>query len=93
MIWTDDQIQTLRRMFSAGHNDNEIGREIGVTGRAVNGKRYRLHLMREVVDGYEAAIRRAERARRAALPDPDRAPVDPGPSAARPVAGYRSARA
>lgn len=62
--WPDERTATLRRLFADGRSDAEIGRAIGVTARAVIGKRYRLELLRngrKGSDPYALAIRRAER--------------------------------
>lgn len=63
--WPEAREARLRLMFAAGRTDEAIAQELGVTVRAVVGKRNRLKLKRwnkEASGGaLEAALRRAER--------------------------------
>lgn len=64
LAWSDQRMLALRRLFSEGRSDKEIGAALGVSTRAVIGKRYRLELLRNGRKGgdpYALAIRRAER--------------------------------
>lgn len=64
--WPEDRTQRLRRMFSAGCTDEEIALAVGVTVRAVVGKRNRLKLKRwnKEQGPLEAALRRAAKEKR-----------------------------
>jgi GcrA cell cycle regulator len=44
MIWPDDMIADLRRLWADGYSASQIGRAIGKTRNAVLGKAFRLHL-------------------------------------------------
>jgi len=98
MSWTDERVETLKRMWSEGQSASQIAKELGgVTRNAVIGKVHRLGLSNRVGDGKpsdeEPAPERAERpAASAPRPTPSRAepraaPAPrPEPSAA-PAAG------
>ena len=44
--WPEERAQRLKRLFSNGLTDKQIASELGVTVRAVIGKRRRLRLIR-----------------------------------------------
>lgn len=44
MAWTDEQIDTLRKLWGEGLSTSEIGRQLGVSKNAVVGKAHRLGL-------------------------------------------------
>ena len=75
MSWTDDRVETLKRMWAEGQSASQIAKELGgVTRNAVIGKVHRLGLSNRV-EGEEPAA-----AAPAAPPEP--APVQPAPAAA-----------
>jgi hypothetical protein len=43
--WSDERTRALRKLVRQGLNDREIAERLGVTSRAVNGKRQRLGLV------------------------------------------------
>ena len=88
MSWTDERVETLKRMWAEGQSASQIAKELGgVTRNAVIGKVHRLGLSNRVAGGREdedeatpapaAAAPRAE-------PKPEPAPRAE-PSAARPA--------
>ena len=77
MSWTDERVETLKRMWAEGQSASQIAKELGgVTRNAVIGKVHRLGLSNRVggKDEDEAAPAAAPAAPR----------VDPAPAAARP---------
>ncbi len=97
MSWTDERVETLKRMWTEGQSASQIAKELGgVTRNAVIGKVHRLGLSnREEDEGEAAAVAeaapapKAEPAReepRAAAPAPAAppAPVSTVPSGALP---------
>lgn len=74
MEWTEEQIETLRRLWTEGLSTAEIGRRMGISKNAVVGKAHRLHLparpspIRRGGDGSTAAPRQARRTTRPAMP-------------------------
>ena len=87
MSWTDERVETLKRMWAEGQSASQIAKELGgVTRNAVIGKVHRLGLSNRVGGKDEDEVAPAPAA--AARPDP--APrVDPAPrpeaAAARPA--------
>jgi len=67
MVWTPEQIATLRRLYAAGCSDQELALAIGVTVRSARGQRQRLGLMGQKSDAYDTAMRRARRERQKEL--------------------------
>jgi DNA-binding CsgD family transcriptional regulator len=65
--WPVARTAELRRLIAEGKDDKAIGVALGISARAVNGKRYRLDLVRNRSDPYVAAIARAEREKQRAL--------------------------
>lgn len=64
--WPEERTKRLRRMFAAGQSDKEISLALGVSIRAVLGKRRRLGLLRMhkfTNDPLETALRRVQRER------------------------------
>ena len=100
MSWTDERVETLKRMWAEGQSASQIAKELGgVTRNAVIGKVHRLGLSNRVGDGAReegvaeaapapAAAPAAPRAEppRAAEPAPRPAPAPaPEPAAVRPA--------
>jgi GcrA cell cycle regulator len=77
MSWTDERVETLKRMWAEGQSASQIAKELGgVTRNAVIGKVHRLGLSNRVGGKDEDEVAPAPSA--AARPDP--APrVDPAP--------------
>ncbi len=76
MSWTDERVETLKRMWSEGQSASQIAKELGgVTRNAVIGKVHRLGLSNRS-EGEEAAV----------VPDPAPQPPEPQPVAAPPEA-------
>jgi len=90
MEWTEEQIETLRRLWAEGLSTAEIGRRMGISKNAVVGKAHRLRLpgrpspIRRAGEGKPAAPRTARRSARPAMPRPG--PMVSVPSA-RPAGG------
>ena len=79
MTWTDERVETLKRMWTEGQSASQIAKELGgVTRNAVIGKVHRLGLSNRVPGvGAEAELETA-----AAEPEVEREPVPPEPVAA-----------
>jgi len=55
MSWTDERVETLKKMWGEGQSASQIAKELGgVTRNAVIGKVHRLGLSNRVVAGKEA---------------------------------------
>ena len=103
MSWTDERVETLKKMWAEGQSASQIAKELGaVTRNAVIGKVHRLGLSnrvgpsggREDDEDEEAPPAATAAAAPAARPEPARAPepvrVEPAPRLAevpRPVTG------
>ncbi|MCF8511763.1 MAG: GcrA cell cycle regulator, partial [Rhodobacteraceae bacterium] len=93
MSWTDERVETLKRMWSEGQSASQIAKELGgVTRNAVIGKVHRLGLSNRAGEGAstteepEAAPARAEPVAKPAEPAAQRpAPAAPKPAAERPA--------
>ena len=97
MSWTDERVETLKKMWAEGQSASQIAKELGgVTRNAVIGKVHRLGLSnrvgpgagRDEIDEPEAppvAPPRAEPAARAAAPELPRADLRPAPERAAPA--------
>lgn len=93
MSWTDERVETLKRMWSEGQSASQIAKELGgVTRNAVIGKVHRLGLSNRAGEGAstteepEATPARAEPAAKPAEPAAQRpAPAAPKPAAERPA--------
>ena len=86
MSWTDDRVETLKRMWGEGQSASQIAKELGgVTRNAVIGKVHRLGLSNRV-EGEEAA------AAAPVAPAPEPAPAA-APAAAASPAPERPSRA
>ena len=96
MSWTDERVETLKKMWAEGQSASQIAKELGgVTRNAVIGKVHRLGLSNRVGPGTGrddadeaeavpvAAPRAEPTAPRAAAPEAPR--VEPRPSAERPA--------
>ncbi len=74
MEWTEEQIETLRRLWTEGLSTAEIGRRMGISKNAVVGKAHRLHLparpspIRRRGDDSTPAPRQAQRSTRPTVP-------------------------
>ncbi|HWL55296.1 MAG TPA: GcrA family cell cycle regulator [Paracoccus sp. (in: a-proteobacteria)] len=86
MSWTDERVETLKRMWAEGQSASQIAKELGgVTRNAVIGKVHRLGLSNRAEDGTEAPAAPAPEAKpapqpAAAAPEPKPAP-EPEPAA------------
>ena len=81
MSWTDERVETLKRMWAEGQSASQIAKELGgVTRNAVIGKVHRLGLSNRVggKDEDEAPVAPAPAA--AARPDPAPAAARPDPA-------------
>jgi GcrA cell cycle regulator len=78
MSWTDERVETLKRMWAEGQSASQIAKELGgVTRNAVIGKVHRLGLSNRVAGGADEGAEDVV----AAAPDLPRAP-DPAPQEA-----------
>lgn len=85
MSWTDDRVETLKKMWGEGQSASQIAKELGgVTRNAVIGKVHRLGLSNRTGGGGKAASTAKEKpAPKAVAPKPKPAPA-PKTEAARP---------
>ena len=75
MSWTDERVETLKRMWAEGQSASQIAKELGgVTRNAVIGKVHRLGLSNRNDDATEAAAPVAE-VKAAPAPEPKPAPA------------------
>jgi GcrA cell cycle regulator len=91
MSWTDERVETLKRMWGEGQSASQIAKELGgVTRNAVIGKVHRLGLSNRAngkEDEEEAPATAAPQAASPARPEPAaRAEPAPRPEPARPAA-------
>ncbi|MFD2440029.1 MULTISPECIES: GcrA family cell cycle regulator [Paracoccus] len=94
MSWTDERVETLKRMWAEGQSASQIAKELGgVTRNAVIGKVHRLGLSNRNEESPEPAPEAAAKpaAPIAAAPEPKPAPAPaaapaPKPAAAAPAA-------
>jgi GcrA cell cycle regulator len=89
MSWTDERIETLRKMWDSGLTATQIAEELGgVSRNAVIGKAHRLGLASRPspVKANAAEAKPAPAPAPAAPPAPKPAPAAPAPRAAAPVA-------
>ncbi len=100
MSWTDERVETLKRMWAEGQSASQIAKELGgVTRNAVIGKVHRLGLSNRVAGGKdedEADVAEAPVAPAAAPrvePRPEPAAIRPEPATPRPAAPERPAAA
>ena len=100
MSWTDERVETLKRMWAEGQSASQIAKELGgVTRNAVIGKVHRLGLSNRAGDGASMADE-AEAAPVAAAPAAAPKPAEPAapkpapkPAAERPAAPAAAAPA
>lgn len=82
MSWTDERVETLKRMWGEGQSASQIAKELGgVTRNAVIGKVHRLGLSNRAngkEDEEEASVASAPQAASPARPEPV-ARAEPGP--------------
>lgn len=92
MSWTDERVETLKRMWAEGQSASQIAKELGgVTRNAVIGKVHRLGLSNRVAGGKEDED---DTPVAAAKPEPRPEPAATRPEpAARPAAAERPAPA
>ncbi|QUS34959.1 GcrA family cell cycle regulator [Falsirhodobacter algicola] len=91
MSWTDERVETLKRMWTEGQSASQIAKELGgVTRNAVIGKVHRLGLSNRGTEGEEIAPAPAAPA---AEPKVDVAPPAPEPEQAAPEPVARPAPA
>lgn len=77
MSWTDERVETLKRMWAEGQSASQIAKELGgVTRNAVIGKVHRLGLSNRAGEGASMADE-AEAAPAAAKPEQAAKPVEP----------------
>jgi GcrA cell cycle regulator len=93
MSWTDERVETLKRMWTEGQSASQIAKELGgVTRNAVIGKVHRLGLSNRVggKEDEELAPAPAAKAEAPSRPEPAARPAEPAaaprPAAERPVA-------
>lgn len=93
MSWTDERVETLKRMWAEGQSASQIAKELGgVTRNAVIGKVHRLGLSNRVGGKDEAEPEPQVAEAPAARPEPKAAPEPrPEPAPARPAAEQRPA--
>lgn len=89
MSWTDERVETLKRMWSEGQSASQIAKELGgVTRNAVIGKVHRLGLSNRAGEGASTADEAEPVAAAAPRAEPPAAkpaePVAPRPAAAAP---------
>ncbi|MDU9005046.1 GcrA family cell cycle regulator [Sedimentitalea todarodis] len=86
MSWTDERVETLKKMWGEGQSASQIAKELGgVTRNAVIGKVHRLGLSNRN-SGATAAAKPEAKAKPAAAPKPEPKPRPmPKTEAARPV--------
>lgn len=83
MSWTDERVETLKKMWSEGQSASQIAKELGgVTRNAVIGKVHRLGLSNRAA---AAAPEKAEPAAKAAPSKREEAPAEPAPKPAAPA--------
>ncbi|MBB1491232.1 MULTISPECIES: GcrA family cell cycle regulator [unclassified Paracoccus (in: a-proteobacteria)] len=81
MSWTDDRVETLKRMWAEGQSASQIAKELGgVTRNAVIGKVHRLGLSNRTESEEQPAAPAPE-----PTPEPVVAPVAEAPPAERPA--------
>ncbi|RRH77340.1 GcrA family cell cycle regulator [Falsigemmobacter faecalis] len=91
MTWTDERVETLKRMWGEGQSASQIAKELGgVTRNAVIGKVHRLGLSNRNAAPEEAAAPAPQAAPEAASPPPAPEPVaapapEPAAAPARPA--------
>jgi GcrA cell cycle regulator len=98
MSWTDERVETLKRMWGEGQSASQIAKELGgVTRNAVIGKVHRLGLSNRVggKDEDEAPVAAAPQAPAAGRPEPAAVRPEPAPrpESARPAAPVSAAPA
>ena len=91
MSWTDERVETLKRMWGEGQSASQIAKELGgVTRNAVIGKVHRLGLSNRAggKDDEDEGVAAPPQAAHPARPEPAAARPDPAPrpEAARPSA-------
>ncbi|RDD69584.1 GcrA family cell cycle regulator, partial [Paracoccus versutus] len=84
MSWTDERVETLKRMWAEGQSASQIAKELGgVTRNAVIGKVHRLGLSNRAEEGADPAPEPvAAKPAVAAAPAPDPRPAAPEPAPA-----------
>ena len=87
MSWTDERVETLKRMWSEGQSASQIAKELGgVTRNAVIGKVHRLGLSNRAGEGATTADETPAPPAAARAEAPAAKPAEPAPRAAPPVA-------
>ncbi|WP_323042300.1 GcrA family cell cycle regulator [Gemmobacter sp.] len=88
MTWTDERVETLKRMWSEGQSASQIAKELGgVTRNAVIGKVHRLGLSNRAPGAGPETEAEPE-----VMAEPDPEPVREAPPAPEPVAAAAPAR-
>jgi GcrA cell cycle regulator len=93
MSWTDERVETLKRMWAEGQSASQIAKELGgVTRNAVIGKVHRLGLSNRVSGGKDDGEDEGASAPAAAKPVPvAEVKPEPAPRAEAPAAAPRAA--
>uniref|UniRef100_UPI002897ED9C GcrA family cell cycle regulator n=1 Tax=Paracoccus sp. TaxID=267 RepID=UPI002897ED9C len=93
MSWTDERVETLKRMWAEGQSASQIAKELGgVTRNAVIGKVHRLGLSNRTEDAApESAPAAAPATPTAAAPTPSAAPAKAAAPKPQPEAQPRAA--
>jgi GcrA cell cycle regulator len=90
MSWTDERVETLKRMWAEGQSASQIAKELGgVTRNAVIGKVHRLGLSNRAGEGAAAAAEDAEQPSLAR--NEAQSPKPAEPAAVKPAAAPRPA--
>lgn len=86
MSWTDERVETLKRMWAEGQSASQIAKELGgVTRNAVIGKVHRLGLSNRAPGGREDEEETPVAAKPEAKAEPAAAAARPEPAAPRPA--------
>jgi GcrA cell cycle regulator len=86
MSWTDERVETLKRMWADGQSASQIAKELGgVTRNAVIGKVHRLGLSNRVTGANGRDDDEADAPVAAAKPEPVTKPASEAPRAADPI--------
>ncbi len=89
MSWTDERVETLKKMWSEGQSASQIAKELGgVTRNAVIGKVHRLGLSNRTTDASKAEAKPAAAPKKPSKPKPapKKAAAKPAPAEPEPEA-------
>lgn len=86
MSWTDERVETLKKMWGEGQSASQIAKELGgVTRNAVIGKVHRLGLSNRATTTTKATAEKKPAAKAAPKPRAPQAKAEPKPAAAKSV--------